>query len=99
MIDKINKFLSGDKSSSKKNNKKGSMNKEDKNVITLLEATSDDVNLVGGKNASLGEMITELTPKGINVPGGFAVTSTGYWKYIEENRFKDLNDKFYKELI
>lgn len=63
------------------------MTKEEKNVITLLEATSDDVNLVGGKNASLGEMITELVPRGVAVPGGFAVTATAYWKYMRENGF------------
>ncbi len=74
------------------------MKKEEKNVLTLLEATADDVNLVGGKNASLGEMITELTPKGVNVPGGFAVTSTGYWRYIEENGFKEELEKIFKKL-
>jgi len=34
-----------------------------------------DVGLVGGKNASLGEMYRELTPKGIRIPNGFAVRS------------------------
>jgi pyruvate,water dikinase len=37
-----------------------------------------DVGLVGGKNASLGEMYRELTPRGIKVPNGFAVTAEGY---------------------
>lgn len=37
-----------------------------------------DVGLVGGKNASLGEMYRELTPRGINIPNGFAVTAAGY---------------------
>ncbi|MGM0439420.1 MAG: phosphoenolpyruvate synthase [Patescibacteria group bacterium] len=74
------------------------MDKKDKNVITLLEATSEDVNLVGGKNASLGEMITELVPKGVNVPGGFAVTATGYWKYIEENGFKEELEEIFANL-
>jgi len=74
------------------------MDKKDKNVITLLEATSEDVNLVGGKNASLGEMITELTPKGVAVPGGFAVTSTGYWKYIKENELMDDLEEIIEEM-
>ncbi len=74
------------------------MDKKEKNVLTLLEATSDDVDLVGGKNASLGEMITELTPKGVNVPGGFAVTSTGYWKFIEENEFMNELEKIFEDL-
>ena len=38
----------------------------------------DDVPLVGGKNASLGEMYRELTPKGVKVPNGFAVTAEAY---------------------
>ena len=37
-----------------------------------------DVGLVGGKNASLGEMCRELIPRGISVPNGFAVTAAGY---------------------
>ena len=37
-----------------------------------------DVPLVGGKNASLGEMFRELTPKGIAVPHGFAITAEAY---------------------
>ncbi len=101
MFNKLFRSGSNKKKSSKKtllkNKNKNNMKKEEKNVLTLLEATSDDVNLVGGKNASLGEMITELTPKGINVPGGFAVTSTGYWKYIEKNGLKeDLENIFSK---
>jgi len=42
------------------------------------ELTIDDVPLVGGKNASLGEMYRELTPKGIKIPNGFAITAEGY---------------------
>jgi pyruvate,water dikinase len=41
----------------------------------------DDVPLVGGKNASLGEMYQELTPQGIQIPNGFAVTAEAY-RYI-----------------
>ncbi len=44
-----------------------------------------DIPLVGGKNASLGEMFCTLTPSGINVPDGFAVTSEGYWYFINSN--------------
>ena len=42
------------------------------------ELTIDDVSLVGGKNASLGEMYRELTPNGIKVPNGFAITAEAY---------------------
>jgi pyruvate,water dikinase len=41
-----------------------------------------DVGLVGGKNASLGEMYRELTPKGIRVPNGFAVTADAYRHFL-----------------
>jgi len=42
------------------------------------ELSIDDVPLVGGKNASLGEMYRELTPEGIRIPNGFAVTAEAY---------------------
>lgn len=45
------------------------------------ELTIEDVALVGGKNASLGEMYRELTPQGIQVPNGFAVTAEAY-RYV-----------------
>ena len=44
----------------------------------------DDVPLVGGKNASLGEMFRELTPKGVKVPNGFAVTAEAYRYFLRE---------------
>ncbi len=43
-----------------------------------------DIPSVGGKNASLGEMIRELAPKGIKVPQGFAVTAAAYRKFLEK---------------
>jgi pyruvate, water dikinase len=54
-------------------------------VVRLEDLTAGDVNLVGGKNASLGEMIRTLRPAGINVPPGFATTATAYWDFIEAN--------------
>ena len=45
------------------------------------EIRSQDVALVGGKNASLGEMIRNLGEKGVNVPPGFAITAEAY-KYV-----------------
>jgi pyruvate,water dikinase len=44
-----------------------------------------DINSVGGKNASLGEMYVALSSKGILVPNGFAITSSGYWRFLNEN--------------
>lgn len=43
----------------------------------------EDVKLVGGKNASLGEMIRGLGTKGVNIPGGFAITADAYWYLLE----------------
>lgn len=46
------------------------------------ETSIEDVPLVGGKNASLGEMYRELTPKGVKIPNGFSVTAKGYWHVV-----------------
>ena len=43
----------------------------------------DDVEIVGGKNASLGEMISNLSGLGVSVPGGFATTSTAYRDFLK----------------
>ena len=47
------------------------------------DTTIDDVPLVGGKNASLGEMYRELTSKGIKIPNGFAITAEAYWHTLK----------------
>jgi pyruvate,water dikinase len=44
-----------------------------------------DVPRVGGKNASLGEMVRELASRGVRVPGGFATTADAYRSYVEAN--------------
>jgi pyruvate,water dikinase len=58
-------------------------------VRWFADLTADDVPVVGGKNASLGEMIRTLAEEGIRVPDGFATTSDAYWRYIEANDLKD----------
>ncbi len=50
------------------------------------ELTIDDVPLVGGKNASLGEMYQSLIPQGIKIPNGFAVTAEGYRYLLAESK-------------
>jgi pyruvate,water dikinase len=56
------------------------------------DLTIDDIPLVGGKNASLGEMYRELIPQGINIPNGFAVTAEGYRYMLDEaNAWDDLH--------
>jgi pyruvate,water dikinase len=69
-------------------------NKEKALILWFEEVGIKDINLVGGKNASLGEMIRQLTPRGINVPGGFATTAYAYKYFIDraglENQLRQL---------
>ncbi|MDH3350558.1 MAG: phosphoenolpyruvate synthase [Gammaproteobacteria bacterium] len=51
-------------------------------VIKLDELGMHDVEIVGGKNASLGEMISNLSNLGVTVPGGFATTSAAYRAFL-----------------
>ena len=53
------------------------------------DLTSDDVGEVGGKNASLGEMIQSLKAEGVRVPDGFATTAEAYWKFLQTGDLKD----------
>jgi pyruvate,water dikinase len=53
------------------------------------EVGIEDVPLVGGKNASLGEMIRELRKKGVNIPGGFAVTAEAYRYLLDSAGIRD----------
>ncbi|HEY9633100.1 MAG TPA: phosphoenolpyruvate synthase [Coleofasciculaceae cyanobacterium] len=64
--------------------------KEQSLVLWFEEVGITDISLVGGKNASLGEMIQQLSPKGVNVPTGFATTSYAYRYFIKA---ADLEDK------
>ncbi len=58
----------------------------------------EDVSHVGGKNASLGEMYTNLTPKGIRIPNGFAVTAYAYRYFLEKAGIKDEIKNILKDL-
>ncbi|MGZ5917053.1 MAG: phosphoenolpyruvate synthase [Methyloceanibacter sp.] len=49
---------------------------------------SGEVASVGGKNASLGELVRKLAPCGIKVPPGFAITAEGYWHFIDANSLR-----------
>ena len=55
-------------------------------TTSFFNVTRRDVGTVGGKNASLGELIRSLTSQGVNVPPGFATTSTAYWEYVHKNQ-------------
>jgi pyruvate,water dikinase len=52
-------------------------------VLWFEEVGIDDIPMVGGKNASLGEMIQQLTKQGVNVPTGFATTAFAYRYFLE----------------
>lgn len=58
-------------------------------VRWLESVGSGDVDEVGGKNASLGEMIGNLAEQGIRVPGGFATTATAYRSFLEANHLDE----------
>ena len=64
-------------------------------VINLDQLGKDDIEMVGGKNASLGEMISHLSDLGVSVPGGFATTSNAFNRFLTET---GLLDKINSEL-
>lgn len=64
-------------------------------VIGLEKLGKHDVETVGGKNASLGEMISHLSNAGVSVPGGFATTAQAYRDFLEQS---GLNAKIQAEL-
>lgn len=59
--------------------------KSKKNILWFQDISIKDIPLVGGKNASLGEMFSKLTEKGISVPNGFATTSRFYRQLLDAN--------------
>ncbi len=63
--------------------------KQNKNILWFKEISIGDVPLVGGKNASLGEMYSKLTAQGVAVPNGFALTADAYWKFLEASGLKN----------
>ncbi len=65
------------------------MDKNSAHILWFDQIGIEDVPLVGGKNASLGEMYRHLTPKGVRIPNGFAITATAYRHFIEKAGLKD----------
>src|SRR5690349_2491941 len=57
-----------------------------------------DTPLVGGKNASLGELYQELVKQGIRVPNGYAITANSYWYLLKENGILDQLDALLSSL-
>jgi len=64
-------------------------------VLWFNKLGMDDVDTVGGKNASLGEMISSLKNKGVQVPDGFATTADAYRQFIS---YQGLNDRIQQSL-
>ena len=64
-------------------------------VLPMESVGIKDVAQVGGKNASLGEMLQNLKPKGINIPGGFIVTATAYQYFLKSTGLQ----KFIKDAL
>ena len=74
-----------------------------KYILWLEEISKKDIALVGGKNASLGEMYSKLRIKGVNVPQGFALTANSFWHFLKfnqaEEKLKEIFSAFNPESI
>ena len=62
------------------------------------EVGIDDIASVGGKNASLGEMISKLSARGISVPGGFAITAFAFGEFLTANSLHSALDELLLQL-
>ncbi|RLB21192.1 MAG: phosphoenolpyruvate synthase, partial [Deltaproteobacteria bacterium] len=67
-------------------------------ILWFNEIGIEDVPLVGGKNASLGEMYQKLHSKGIKVPNGFAITAYAYRYFLKYAGIEDEIRKILKDL-
>jgi len=76
----------------------GFLRGKQKFILWLNEISKEDTPLVGGKNASLGEMYTQLSQKGVNIPDGFTLSSNTFWYYLKFNeidrKLKKIFEKF-----
>jgi len=57
-------------------------------ILWLKDITINDAPLVGGKNASLGEMVNFLAPQGVQIPNGFVVTADAYRYFLQNSKVK-----------
>ncbi|MBE9045699.1 phosphoenolpyruvate synthase [Pleurocapsales cyanobacterium LEGE 10410] len=72
--------------------------KEEALILWFEEVGIADISFVGGKNASLGEMIQQLIPKGVNVPAGFATTAYAYRYFVEQAGLQDKLRQLFSDL-
>jgi len=68
------------------------------NTLFFKEIRKKDVAVVGGKNASLGEMYSLLTEKGIRIPNGFATTADAYKYFLKFNKIDEKLEKLFNNL-
>lgn len=68
------------------------------NTLFFTEIRKKDVPVVGGKNASLGEMYSLLTEKGIRIPNGFATTADAYKYFLKFNKIDEKLEKLFNGL-
>jgi len=71
------------------------MFKKLREILWYNEINKEDGLLVGGKNASLGEMARSIGKEGVNLPDGFCLTSKAFWHFLKENKI----DKQIKEIF
>src|SRR6266404_5368194 len=67
-------------------------------ILRLDKVGINDIELVGGKNASLGEMLQHLTMLGVNIPNGFVITVNAYKQFIEFNKLDEVITERLKEI-
>ncbi len=72
--------------------------KEEKFILWFEEIGIDDIPIVGGKNASLGEMLRALSSQGVQVPNGFAITAAAYRHFLERAGIAKSIDQILKGL-
>lgn len=72
--------------------------KKNKFILWFKDTTIKDIPKVGGKNASLGEMYSKLTSKGVAVPNGFSVTAYAYDYFLKTAGIKDDIEKILSDL-
>ncbi|MDP6138670.1 MAG: phosphoenolpyruvate synthase [Candidatus Woesearchaeota archaeon] len=67
-------------------------------ILWFRDLTINDVPIVGGKNASLGEMYRTLTKKGVNIPNGFAVTAYAYRYFLKKAKIQNKIRQIFSDL-
>jgi pyruvate,water dikinase len=59
-------------------------------IVPLAQVGLSDLDRVGGKCASLGEMLCNLSNRGVSIPDGFVITTDAYWQFLEQSQLAPL---------